>query len=500
MSEPIDRRTFLALVGVGAGVGGRRSMWASALDRPGRLLRHPLARPLPRRLSQAIRGQVIRRGEAGFTDAARVYNERFDAVLPDAVARPLDSADVLAAVRWGAARGVALRARSGGHSYAGYSTVSEGVVLDLRTLRSISVNRVAGTATVGAGAQLIDVYAALASHGATIPAGSCPSVGISGVTLGGGMGLAGRAFGLTTDHVISVKIATADGHLRTVDAKRDPDLLWALRGGGGGNFGVVTEFTYRLRALPASAAYFTVSWPWASAAEALDAWLRWAPHTDEAITSIFHLNGEAGSAGAQASGQYLGSSAALPGLLRALSSVPGAALFTGQESYLPLQIRWAGCSAISDAACHTVGTRAGGMLPRASFDAKSDYLTRVLSSEGLSVLTSAIEARAQRPGSGAILFDSYGGAINRIAPDATAFAHRDVLCAMQYLSYDGDDGWLGETWAKMRPHVCGQAYQNYIDATLPRWREAYYGANYPRLLATRERVDPDHYFRFPQAI
>jgi hypothetical protein len=475
-------------------------MLAGARTGPRRLLRHPVARPLPRQLSEAIRGQVIRRGQPGFTGAAHVYNERFDAVLPDAVAQPLDSEDVLSAVRWGVGRGVALRARSGGHSYAGYSTFADGIVLDLRGLKTISVDRGAGTATVGAGAQLIDVYTALAAHGATIPAGSCPSVGISGVTLGGGMGLAGRAFGLTTDHVVGVKIVTADGVLRTVDARRDPDLLWALRGGGGGNFGVVTEFTYRLRALPASAAYFTVSWPWESAGEALDGWLRWGPRADEAITSIFHLSAGAGSAAAQVTGQYLGSSAALPGLLRALSSVPGAALFTGQESYLPLQIRWAGCSALSETACHTVGTRAGGTLPRASFDAKSDYLTRVLSPQGLSVLTSAIEARAQRPGSGAILFDSYGGAINRIAPDATAFVHRDVLCAMQYLSYDGDDGWLGETWAKMRPHVCGQAYQNYIDAALPGWREAYYGANHPRLLATRERIDPDHYFRFPQAI
>jgi FAD/FMN-containing dehydrogenase len=490
MTEPIDRRTFLAVGGAVAG----------AAVSPRRLLRLPLPKPLPRPLSEAIRGQVIRRGSPGFTDAAHVYNERFDAIVPRAVARPLDAVDVLAAVRWGLARGVALRPRSGGHSYAGYSTLSDGIVLDLRRLNSISVDRAAGTATVGAGAQLIDVYTVLAAYGATIPGGSCPSVGVSGVTLGGGMGLAGRAFGLTADHVIALKIVTAEGWPRTVDATCDPDLLWALRGGGGGNFGVVTEFTFRLCPLPASAAYFFVSWPWDSAGEALDAWLRWAPRADEAVTSIFHMKGGAGSTGVEASGQYLGPSAALSALLGELRAVPGANVSTGQDGYLPVQMLWAGCSSLSQAACHTVGAAAGGTLPRESFDAKSDYLVRTLPPKGLSVLTRAVEARASIAGSGAILFDSYGGAINHVAPDATAFVHRDVLCAMQYLSYNGDDGWLADTWSKMRHYVSGQAYQNYIDASLPRWQDAYYGANYPRLLATRERIDPYHYFKFPQAI
>jgi FAD binding domain/Berberine and berberine like len=495
MTEPIDRRTFLAVGG--AVVGG--AVVGLGAD-PRRLLRHPLAKREPKRLSEAIRGQVIRRGAPGFPDAAHVYNERFDAVLPQAVARPVDSADVQAAIRWGLGKGVAMRARSGGHSYAGYSTLADGIVLDLRKMNWIEVDRAAGTATVGAGAQLIDVYTALASHGATIPGGSCPSVGVSGVTLGGGMGLSGRAFGLTTDHLVGARIVTAEGALRTVAAKSDPDLIWALRGGGGGNFGVVTEFIFRLQPLPASAAYFFVSWPWESAGEALDAWLRWAPRAADAFTSIFHLNGGAGSTSAEVTGQYLGPADHLSSLLGALRAVPGANVSTGQERYLQLQMLWAGCSSISEVACHTVGAGAGGSLERASFDAKSDYLTKTLPREGLSVLTSAVEARAGIAGSGAILFDSYGGAINQIAPDATAFVHRDVLCAMQYLSYDGDDGWLAETWSKMRPYVSGQAYQNYIDASLPHWRRAYYGANYPRLLATRERLDPHRYFKFPQAI
>src|SRR5205823_464104 len=130
---------------------------------------------------------------------------------------------------------------SGGHSYAGYSTVHDGVVLDLRHLRSIRGSRSSSTATVGAGAQLIDVYAALAAIGRTIPAGSCPSVGIARHALGGGMGLAGRAFGLATDNILSAELVTADGTVLQVTEQSHPDLLWALRGGGGGNFGIVTS-------------------------------------------------------------------------------------------------------------------------------------------------------------------------------------------------------------------------------------------------------------------
>src|ERR1700679_175322 len=210
-------------------------------------------------LQHAIRGHVFNRGQTGFVPAGYVFNPRFDHVLPDAVARPVDLTDVRDAIRFCTEHSVDVRARSGGHSYAGYSTASRGVVLDLRGLDRITVDQSSGTAIVGAGAQLIDVYSALAAHGLTVPGGSCPSVGIAGVTLGGGFGLAARHFGLTIDSLVAVRIVTADGTLRSVDAGSDPDLLWALRGGGGGNFGVVTEFTFATRPMPASSTFFKVA-------------------------------------------------------------------------------------------------------------------------------------------------------------------------------------------------------------------------------------------------
>jgi FAD/FMN-containing dehydrogenase len=443
---------------------------------------------------------VFQRGAAGFLTAAHVYNERFDAVLPSAVARPLDTEDVRDAVRWAVAWNVPMRARSGGHSYAGYSTLKGGVVFDLRNLSGVSVNRRAGTATVGAGAQLIDVYAGLARGGATIPAGSCPSVGIAGVTLGGGMGLAARKFGLSTDNLLAATLVTADGQVRQVNDRTDSSLMWALRGGGGGNFGIVTQFTFRVHALPASAAYFLVYWPWSSASDAIAAWQSWAPNARDELTSILHLNAGGGQTSINVSGQYFGRSADLPRLLAPLTAVPGASVFSGDQDYLGLQLRWAGCLGTPFAACHTVGTRAGGMLPRKSFNAKSDYVTKALPSAAREVLVAALQQRAGQPGTGAILLDSYGGAINRVAPGATAFAHRNALFCMQYLTYDGGGGWLSGTWNRLRPYVSGMAYQNYIDAALPGWQRAYYGSNYTRLLEVRRRVDPEHRFNFPQAI
>jgi FAD/FMN-containing dehydrogenase len=495
----LDRRSFLR----SAGGSGLTLVASCDLATPAARLMKSVCRPgppIPRKLQQALRGHVFARGSPGFTGAAQVYNELFDNVRPRWIARPVDTADVRAAVRWAVANHVNLRARSGGHSYAGYSTLSNGLVLDMRNMRSVTVNRRAGVATIGAGAQLIDVYAALAAHAATIPAGSCPSVGLAGHALGGGMGLAGRAFGLTTDHVVAAQIVTADGCVRTASRRSEPELFWALRGGGGGNFGVVTHLQLRVHPLPRSAAWFVVRWPWSSANDAIEAWQAWAPHAPDQVSSVFHLQTSPSGPEVLVAGQYLGSSGSLGGLLRQLRAVPGASVSSGQEGYLALQLRWAGCAHQSQRSCHTTGTRPGGTLGRERFRARSDYVNRPLTASARATLVGAIESRQGQPGSAAILFDSYGGAINRVAPRATAFVHRNSLFAIQYLTYDGGSAWLAQTWAAMRPYVSGMAYQNYIDPELKNWRRAYYGSNYGRLLAVRRSVDPEHHFNFPQAI
>jgi FAD/FMN-containing dehydrogenase len=487
VESPIDRRGFL--VGSGLAVfslAGADGGW--------------FAGAAVRRAGPPIRGPVLHRGAPGFRTAARVYNERFDGVLPSLVARPLDSADVRAAVNWGVANGVPLRARSGGHSYAGYSTLPGGMVLDLRNLRQITVDARSRTATIGAGAQLIDVYAALAASRLTIPAGSCPSVGVAGHALGGGMGLAARQFGLTADNLLSARIVTADGRERTASSHIEPDLYWALRGGGGGNFGVVTSFTFRVHPVPRTVAPFFVSWPWARARDAIAAWQEWAPHARPELTSIFHLNAGGGLTSVNVSGQYFGPASDLSRLLAPLTTVGGAFVSAADQDYLRAQLMFANCAHTSLTACHTTGTRSGGTLSRASFQAKSQYVAKSLPAAARTALVEAVEARAGMPARGAILFDSYGGAVNRVAPGATAFVHRNALFCIQYLAYPGGLSWLRATTNKMVRYVTGGAYFNYTDPDLNDWQSAYYGSNYPRLLAIRRIIDPHHYFNFPQAI
>ena len=149
------------------------------------------------------------------------------------------------------------------------------------------------------------MYAGLAAQGATLPAGSCPSVGVSGVTFGGGMGLAARAFGLTVDNLIGVQIVTADGRIRTVNKNTDPDLLWALRGGGGGNFGIVTQFTFNVHPLPRSGHLLLGLLPVVERVGGDRHLAGWAPRSRSQLTSIFHINA-AGSPSVSANGQLLG--------------------------------------------------------------------------------------------------------------------------------------------------------------------------------------------------
>jgi FAD/FMN-containing dehydrogenase len=449
-----------------------------------------------RELRSAVRGRVL----VPHDSSRIVYNRRVEGARPDALVLAESTADVAAVVRWANRFDVRVVARSGGHSYAGYSTTSDGVVIDLSRLRGVRVSN--GRATVGPGAQLIDVQRALTRRGLTVPSGSCPSVGIAGLALGGGHGLAGRRFGLTSDNLVAARVVTADGRVRHVDADTNEDLYWACRGGGGGNFGIVTALSLKTHRAP-GAAWFSVSWPWSQAEEALAAWQRFAPEAPPALTSIFSLGttGGSGSPRVAAVGQYFGELPALHRLLRPLTRVGGASLSSGSSSYFSLVLRWAGCLDGGFAACHR--------STRSSFFAKSDYFDERLGPGGRAKMIDWIERRQRTPslGSGALLLDAYGGALNRPAADATAFVHRDMLFSLQYLAYfNGGTAarasrrWINRVWHALRPHVSGEAYQNYIDPQLDGWQRAYYGTNLERLREIKKQVDPDFRFRFRQAI
>jgi FAD/FMN-containing dehydrogenase len=435
-----------------------------------------------RELARRVRGPVIRPGSAAYAGAARVYNRRFDGATPDAVVQVRDSRDVQAVLRWADRHDVRIAARSGGHSYAGYSTLGEGVVVDLRRLRSITVDRGNGRASIGAGAHMIAVVDALARHGGAVPGGSCPTVGFGGLALGGGYGLASRAFGLTADNVTGLVVVTPDGRLRRVDARHDPDLFWALRGGGGGNFGIVTRFETRLHRV-GEAAHFSARF--GSAGAALAAWEAWAPETDPRLTSVLQL----GTGSAAALGQYLGSERRMSALLGPLRRA-GATITTGSAGYAALQVRWAN----------------GRTTPRTTFSAKSHYVRERLPGRVRDALLAELARGGSVAGlgSGSLLLDAYGGALNRPRARATAFVHRDERYSIQYLAYHDDGGaasraWLRRMHAIVAPHASG-AYQNYLDPDLRGWRREYYGRNLARLEQVRADYDPDRRFRFPTAI
>ena len=201
-----------------------------------------------RALSESLDGELIEADAASFVDARRLFNRRFDSILPAAVAFPTCTADVSELLGFARRHDVPIAIRSGGHSYAGWSSGDDRLVIDVGRMNRITVH--SQHAAIGAGARLGEVYSTLGERGVTISAGTCPSVGISGLTLGGGHGLLSRAFGLTCDNLIEATIVTADGAVRNCSADEEPDLFWALRGAGNGNFGVVTDL--RLRTHPVS--------------------------------------------------------------------------------------------------------------------------------------------------------------------------------------------------------------------------------------------------------
>ncbi len=496
----LDRREFLS------GAAGAALALALPAEAGAGILAEPsaLSRQSARALRSAVSGKVLFPSSPGYDSARLVYNLRYDGARPEAVVQPASTRDVAEVVKWANRFDVNVVARSGGHSYGGYSTTGNGVVLDLSGMNGVRVAN--GRAQLGAGTQLIDMYSSLARRGLTVPGGSCPSVGIAGLALGGGHGLAGRRWGLTTDNIRAVTMVTADGRVRQVTEESDEDLFWACQGGGGGNFGIVTSLTLQTHRTR-GAAWFFISFPWSQASEVLAAWQAFAPDAPPTLTSICSLGTGSGSPAVTALGQFFGSPSKLRRLIRPLARVSGARVSVGTASYMSLVLRWAGCLQEGFRACHTAGTFPGGTMPRASFYAKSDYFDKPLSARARATMIDWIERRQRSgAGSGALLLDAYGGAYNRPAADATAFVHRDMLFSLQYGAYFSGSGggaansWINGAWRALRPFASGQAYQNYIDPQLPNWARAYYAGNLPRLRQIKKQVDPDFRFRFRQAI
>jgi FAD/FMN-containing dehydrogenase len=464
-------------------------------------------------LAKSLAGPLIRPGDSRYGEAAELFQPRFDAIRPAAVAYAASAHDVATCLGFARRYGVPIVARNGGHSYAGWSSVSNGLVIDVGRMNAVQAN-----GSVGAGARLVDVYNGLAASGRTIPAGSCPSVGVSGLTLGGGVGVTGRANGLTCDNLTGAEIVTPDGRIREVNSHQDADLFWALRGAGGGNFGVVTRLDFRTH--PADdCSYAFLSWPWSKAAAVIQAWQAWAPTAPDALWANLHITASYDGNLRIASTVNLlgGSRTELGNLVDRLSVHPSSASLHG-ASYLTTMEVMGGVTGLPIARDHVHGSLPGhnpsGTIARSSYGARSDIFTRRLSGAGAAAVVAAV-ARYPRSapsgGHGAIAFDALGGAINRVGAGDTAFVHRSGLFMAQYTAdypagvtggsaADRSWAWLNGAWNAMRPYASGEAYQNYVDPQLHNWEQAYYGANAPRLRQVKKSYDPTGLFRFPQGI
>ena len=462
-------------------------------------------------LSSGLHGRLIRPGTPGYPVARLGYDPRFDDIRPRAIVMATTSRDVARTILFARVHDLVFAARCGGHSYGGYS-LSDGIVIDVSEMSTVGTS--AGTATIGAGAKVIDVAAGVAATGAVIPVGTCATVGISGLTLGGGQGVVARRFGLTCDSLRAATVVLADGRIVTCDPANEPELFWALRGGGGGNFGVVTSFTFSSHPLAGITA-FSLSWPWSDAEDVVAAWQTWGPGAPAALWSSCRIRWIPGTGPTiSVSGAWSGPPSALGSHLDELAAASRHAPSRSTVTMSPLDAAryFAGCSSYSIDECRL--TEQGGRLGREGSLAKSDFFDRAI---GAAVVRAALDLTDGRGAAAAlarqtagVLFDAWGGRIAAVAPDATAFPHRGAaFLAQEFVTFHGpitdatlsaNERWLANLWRALRPAASGFAYVNYIDPELRAWLHAYYGDNLARLVDAKRRYDPDDVFRFTQSI
>jgi FAD/FMN-containing dehydrogenase len=411
-------------------------------------------------------------------------------------ASPGDVAETLAFAR---RSGVHVTPRSGGHCLAGRSS-TEGIVVDVTPMSSVAVAD--GVATVGAGTRLEELYAELARYGVTLPAGCGPSVGIAGLTLGGGLGVLGRKHGLTCDRLVAAQIVLADGRVVDCDDRRHADLFWALRGAGGCRFGVVTSLAFATVPMP-SVTTFHLAWPAGDAARVIEAWQAWAPDAPDELSASLRLTaaGDPGRApvvnlfGAMLAGESE-TRARLDELVGRLATLPEAAALRHHPDYPAAKQALVGLGAAEE----EDPDRPGLLFSR------SELFRRSLPAEAIAAVVGVLGQGRRRGESRELNLTPLGGAYNRVPAGATAYAHRDERFLVEHvLVADGEPPaarpeWVTRSWATLHPWGSGRVYPNFPEPDLADWSAAYHGDNLERLLRVKRAYDPDGLFRFDPAL
>lgn len=447
-------------------------------------------------LAARIRGESVRPEDPGYEDARRVYNAMIDR-RPALVVRCVDVADVIAGVRFAAERGLDLAIRGGGHNGGGLGTVEGGVVLDLARLRGVRVDPETRTVTVAGGTTLGEVDHATHAFGLAVPAGIISTTGVGGLTLGGGLGHLTRRYGLAIDNLIGADVVLADGSLVRATESEHEDLFWALRGGGG-NFGVVTAFTFRAQQ-QTNVVAGPMLWPLEQAEEALAFYVEFLARAPEELGGFFafltvppgppfpeelHLRPVCGvvwcHTGMPAAAQEALAPvrAALPPLLDGVAEVPLPALQSAFDGVYPPGDQWYW---------------------------RADFVRDV---PPAAIARHVEFGRAMPTWKSAMHLYPIDGAAARVAPDATAWSFRDARFAQVIVGVDPDPAkagairdWTVSYWEALHPYsLRGGAYVNFMmDEGADRVR-ASYGSNYDRLARVKARYDPENLFHVNQNI
>ena len=458
-------------------------------------------------LERAIEGEVGLPGSPTYHALRPPFNARFHGVEPKAVVACAIPQDVTEVIGFVLRHGEDLAVRAGGHSFGGHSS-TRGVLVDVTPMRTVTVSD--DLATVGAGASLGEVYGALQEQGVTIPGGTCPSVGVSGLTLGGGLGILGRTYGVTSDSLVGTEIVLADGRVVACDEHHEEDLFWALRGAGCGNFGVVTSLVFHPVPAP-EATNLHLSWPFSDAAAVIDAWQAWAPNGPDELAASLKVTASdeverppSVDVYAAVLGPGMGADDLLGELVSRAGSDPSSSS-AERLSFEGTRRFWANLGEAN------LAPEDAATPPEPVFMfSKSAFFRRPLPAEAVVVLLDAF-ARDRADGESRELdFMPWGGAYNRIRPDATAFVHRQERFQLKHAAtvqtgaspeeQRAAHTHVARSWGTVHPWGSGRVFQNFADPDLEDWPAAYYGPNLERLMQVKERYDPKNVFRSEQSL
>lgn len=452
-------------------------------------------------LGRDLRGRLLRPGDSGYAYAAWPNNARWAEVRPSAIAMCAGPADVQACIAWARQEDRPFAVRSGGHSYAGFST-TEGLLIDVKPMNRVAVDLEAGLVTVAGGASNQDMADALRGTGHAVPSGRCPTVGTSGLVLGGGWGFSATHFGLTCDSLRATEVVTADGLLRRASEVRgeNSDLFWAARGGGGGNFGVHTDFTFALDPV-GHVTTFNIAWPAERQVEVMLALQRIQRDNATMLSTRSKIAPahpgvpDRRDLRAQTLGIYWGTPQDLRQVMAPAFSVLKPDL--AQINHLDY---WSARDYLATDD------------PTGLYDMRSSYVRDGLTGEALETMLAWMTrwpGGSVRQDNLGILF-AVGGRVKDKRPTDTAYVHReaDFIFEMEtsWAPIDPPDvvarqqAWLAEYFAAMQTFVTPRSYVNFPSRDLPNWARAYYGENLERLQAIKRQVDPGNAFRFPQSI